>query len=77
MNLSRGRCYGLGPIGTDVWKHLSEPIQVGQLVQDLLQRYAADPVILEADVLEMLAQYADEGLIEVKNPEDSGKVSAR
>jgi hypothetical protein len=52
MNLGRGRCYGLGQVGTDVWKKLARPIAVGDLI---------------ADVLATLEQYASEGLIVVQN----------
>jgi hypothetical protein len=67
MHLPRGRCYGLGLIGTDLWKRLAQPIQVGQLISSLSQEYEADPEVLASDVLETLAEYAAEGLIEVES----------
>ena len=66
MNLERGRCYGLGEIGTDLWEKLSQPVQVSDLLTTLKHEYAADPAILERDLLDVLAQYAAEGLIEVR-----------
>ena len=65
MNLPRGRCYGLGPVGTDLWKKMAAPIRIGDLIMALSAEYAAQPGVLEADVLETLDQYVSEGLIEV------------
>jgi hypothetical protein len=65
MNLDRGRCYGLGPVGTDLWSKMSQPIRVSTLLEQLSQEYSAEPEVLERDVLEVLEQYATEGLIEV------------
>jgi hypothetical protein len=68
MNLARGRCYGLGSVGTDLWKKLGQPIQVAELIHSLSEEYRADPAVLAADVIETLEQYAAEGLILVSNP---------
>ncbi len=65
MNLDRGRCYGLGPVGTDLWNKMSQPVRVTDLVDQLMREYAAEREVLERDVLEVLEQYAEEGLIVV------------
>ena len=65
MNLPRGRCYGLGPVGTDLWKKMESPIRIEDLIEALSNEYAAEPGVMAADVLETLEQYASEGLIEV------------
>ena len=65
MNLDRGRCYGLGPVGTDLWTKLEKPVRVADVVEQLSQEYTAAPGVLERDVLEVLGQYAAEGLIDV------------
>ena len=65
MSLDRGRCYGLGPVGTDLWTKIERPIRVAEVVEQLSQQYTAEPGVLEHDVLEVLDQYATEGLIEV------------
>jgi hypothetical protein len=66
MHLPRGRCYGLGLIGTDLWKRLAQPIQVGELIHTLSEEYDADPEVLASDVLETLKEYAEDGLIEIE-----------
>jgi hypothetical protein len=66
MNLDRGRCYGLGPVGTDLWNTMSEPVLVSEILRRLSLEYSAEPGVLERDVLEVLDQYAAEGLIDVR-----------
>ena len=65
MNLDRGRCYGLGPVGTDLWNKMSEPVLVSEILHKLSLEYTAEPGVLERDVLEVLEQYVAEGLIDV------------
>lgn len=76
MSLERSRCYGLGEIGSAIWKRLAAPIRISDLVSQLSQEYEAGPGVIGNDVLEMLQELADEGLIEVrtpvKTPSDSG-----
>jgi hypothetical protein len=70
MNLQRNRCYGLGEIGTEIWGKLGTPVKVSELVAYCSERYEALPGVIEHDVLDMLNQWAEEGLIEVS--ESSG-----
>ena len=65
MSLERGRCYGLGETGTAVWKRLQQPVRVSELLEDLASEYNADPIELSRDVVELLEQLRDEGLIKV------------
>jgi hypothetical protein len=67
MNLPRGRCYGLGSVGTDLWRKMGQPIRVADLIHSLSEDYLADPAVLASDVIETLEQYAAEGLIQVSN----------
>jgi len=65
MSLERSRCYGLGPIGSEIWGKLASPVRVADLVGDLNQRYEAPPGAIERDVLRLLTQLAEEGLIHI------------
>ncbi len=66
MSLERSRCYGLGSIGSDLWSRLAAPIQVAELVSGLSEEYDAPPGVIERDVLQMLTQLAEEGLISIR-----------
>ncbi len=65
MSLERSRCYGLGEIGSEIWSKLSAPVRVTDLVDELSGRYEAPPGVIERDVLQLLTQLAEEGLINI------------
>jgi Coenzyme PQQ synthesis protein D (PqqD) len=65
MSLERNRCYGLGEIGSEIWKKLASPVRVTDLIAELSDRYEAVPGLIEQDVLELLNHLAAEGLLRV------------
>ncbi|MGA3223577.1 MAG: PqqD family protein [Acidobacteriaceae bacterium] len=65
MSLERSRCYGLGDIGSEIWSKLVSPVRVSDLIEEFSGRYEAAPGVIERDVLQLLNQLADEGLIRV------------
>jgi len=65
MSLERNRCYGLGEIGSDIWARIQSPVRVADLIGQLSEEYEAVPGLIEKDVLDLLTQLADEGLIRV------------
>lgn len=65
MNISRGRCYGLGETGSSIWRRLDSPIRVDDLCRELMLEYTADPEVLMTDVLALLEQMQEEGLVKV------------
>jgi hypothetical protein len=65
MSLERSRCYGLGDIGSEIWSKLVSPVRVSDLIEEFSDRYEAAPGVIERDVLQLLNQLADEGLIKV------------
>jgi len=66
MNLQRDRCYGLGMTGSDIWRKLSAPIPVSEVVKQLGAIYDSPPGQIESDVLRTLGEFAAEGLIQVR-----------
>jgi len=66
MTLESGECLGLGETGSDVWRLLEKPTQLDPVVQALSQTYQAPPGVIEQDVIELLEQFLDRGLIEVQ-----------
>jgi coenzyme PQQ synthesis protein D (PqqD) len=65
MNVSRGRCYGLGETGSSVWRRLGSPIRVDDLCRELMLEYHADLDVLVKDVIALLEQMQQEGLVKV------------
>lgn len=68
MNVGRGRCYGLGETGSSVWRRLGSPIRVDDLCRELMLEYHADLEMLRKDVLALLEQLQEEGLVKVVAP---------
>jgi hypothetical protein len=65
MSLARSRCYGLGEIGSEIWSKLASPVRVEDLIEQLNTHYEAPPGVIERDVLQLLTQLAEEGLIKI------------
>jgi len=65
MNMERNRCYGLGATGSQIWRLLSCPIRVGDLISKLRHEYEAPEGEIEADVVSTLADLHSEGLVQI------------
>lgn len=65
MSLANGRYYGLDAVGSDVWRRLATPICVRDVCTELAKYYDGEAVQIEHDVLALLVQLRDEGLVEV------------
>ncbi len=66
MTLDTGECLGLGETGSDVWRLLATPTHLDALVASLSETYSAAPGVIEQDVVELLEQMLDRGLIELQ-----------
>lgn len=63
MDPEKGLYFELDAIGTDVWRRLEAPILVADLVADLTRDYDAPRAEVERDVLALLRQLAEHGLV--------------
>jgi hypothetical protein len=66
MTLDTGECLGLGETGSDVWRLLASPTHLDPIIASLSETYAAPPGVIEQDVIELLEQFLDRGLIELQ-----------
>jgi hypothetical protein len=67
LNLKAGVYYGLSEVGTRIWKLIQEPRRVDDLRDAILEEYEVGPDRCEADILGLLQDLLDNGLIEVRN----------
>jgi hypothetical protein len=67
LNLKAGVYYGLNEVGTRIWKLIQEPRRVDDLRDAILEEYEVEPDRCEADILGLLQDLLDNGLIEVRN----------
>lgn len=67
LNLDAGMYYGLGEVGSRIWELVQEPGVVRVIQSTIVEEYEVEPARAERDVLALLQQLVDEGLVEVKN----------
>jgi hypothetical protein len=66
LHLGDGIYYGLDAVGTDIWNHLKTPRQVGELLATLQRDYAVEADRCRREVLALLHELAERGLVEVR-----------
>ena len=77
LNLASGVYFGLDPIGTRVWRLIEEHGRLGPIRGAMTQEYDVSNERLGEDLIDLVAQLLDKGLLEViKKGEGSGTASA-
>jgi Coenzyme PQQ synthesis protein D (PqqD) len=66
LNLKNTVYYGLDPVGARVWDLVQQARSVGEIRDALLDEYEVQPEQCERDLLELLKQLREQGLIEVR-----------
>ncbi len=67
LNLGAGMYYGLNEVGARIWELVQVPRTVEQIQAVILNEYEVDPVSGKRDVLALLQQLANNGLVEVRD----------
>jgi hypothetical protein len=65
LNLENGVYYGLNPLGARIWNLLQKPRTFADLRDALMGEYEVEATRLESDLHSLLAQLAEQGLIEI------------
>ncbi len=63
IHRSSGDLFSIDSVGTSVWRNIDGTRTVGDLVELIMDEYDVDRARVEADVLRLVEQLADEGLI--------------
>lgn len=63
MSIELGEYYGLGQIGSHIWRIIEQPITVQQIIDKCIAQYEVDFEQCQQDVLPFLAQLHLKGLI--------------
>lgn len=66
LGLDRGEYYGLNPTGARIWGLLQKPIQVKDIHAAIVDEFDVEEDAARADLLALLAQLREAGLIEVR-----------
>ena len=67
LNLASGAYHGLDPVGLVVWNLMASPIAVSQIVDTLIAQYEVERARCERDLLALLAQLDERGLIQISD----------
>ena len=65
LGLRKGHYYTLDAVGADIWRMIAEPTAVNAIIARIGQEYDAPTNLIEADVLRLLRDLAQEGLIKI------------
>lgn len=71
LNLKSGMYYGLNEVGVRVWQLLREPTSVKEIRDTLLGEYEVESDQCEHELLALLQDLTDNGLIEVEGETDT------
>ena len=66
LSLASGVYYGLDNVGVRVWELLKEPRSAGDIVTTIVAEYDVERERCERDVLSLLGELEEKGLIEVQ-----------
>jgi hypothetical protein len=72
LNLGDGVYYGLDEIGAFIWKQIQQPRQVSDVRDALLEEYDVDAEECERDLLHLLGELQQRGLINVDDDQTTG-----
>lgn len=65
LDMKSGEYFGMNLVGADIWDYIQEPRKLDEIVAVLTNKYGIDQERCEADVLALLAELSDVGLIEI------------
>lgn len=65
LDLERGTYFGLNEVAGAIWEMIGRGATVGEIRAEVLDRYEVDPLDLERDLEQLVADLAQRGLIDV------------
>jgi hypothetical protein len=65
LDLKSGQYYGLNPIGTRIWALIQKPTPVVDILSKLLNEYEVDADRCERDLLTLIEELEQKGLVEI------------
>ena len=73
LSLASGVYYGLDPVGARIWHLIREPQTLAHIESVLLLEYDVDPNQCAVDLLMLVEALADEGLVQIQDPPQTGE----
>jgi len=64
LNLETGVYFGLDPVGTDMWRAIQTNGRLQDVFASIAQEYDVDAATLRADLLQLVNQMCEKGLLQ-------------
>ena len=64
LNPANGEYFGLNEVGSEIWKKIDGKKSLAEISALLLAEYDVVPTVLEADMLELIGELLNKGLIQ-------------
>lgn len=71
LSMKDGVYYGLNPVGAYIWNIIRKPKSVSEILSAIIEEYDVGNEESETDLMELLNELLDKGLIEVKDENTS------
>ena len=65
LNVRSGDYYGLDEVGASVWRMMSQPHTVAEIIREITSEYDVDSARCEGDLLSLIGKLAAHGLVEI------------
>ena len=66
LNMKDGVYYGLDPVGASIWNLIQKPTVLEDVRDSILEEYDVGEEECQADLLELISQLVENGLVEVR-----------
>lgn len=67
LNVQSGDYYGLDEVGASVWRMISQPHTVAEIIREITSQYDVDPARCEGDLISLISKLAAHGLVEISD----------
>ena len=68
LSLNEGIYYGLNPVGADIWELIQAPMSVEAIRDQIVVKYDVDAERCEREILALLHELQQHGLVHVNEP---------
>jgi Coenzyme PQQ synthesis protein D (PqqD) len=67
LNITNGEYYGLDDVGSSVWRIMSQPHTVAEIVCQITSEYEVDAARCAADLIGLISKLAAHGLVDISD----------
>jgi len=67
LNVQSGDYYGLDEVGASVWRMMSQPHTIAEIIREMTSEYDVDPARCEGDLISLIGKLASHGLVEISD----------